>query len=256
MAGGHTLNIKQGPGPRNSRHPSRVRPGQRFFPLVGSRRLRFTVKRVDGEWVRVDREDGSKGRVSLDRLLATDSEGNGANYRFHGWRRLPRGYRTEFEVLRIAEEAARCAIALPEWDLDAEVELSLATLPEELRVPGARGTCRADLTAVSEAGLALHGFSASKARGLSRTAAGEHPEVLAAGQEYRRCGDGKKFRLIEVEPGARTVSAWSGRRRVRLDATRLGAVGPDGGGLHYVYLGGGVSATRRRRSDGARRKSR
>ena len=39
MAGGHTLNIKQGPGPRNRRHPSRIRAGQLFFPRSGDQRL-------------------------------------------------------------------------------------------------------------------------------------------------------------------------------------------------------------------------
>jgi hypothetical protein len=248
VAGGHTLNIKQGPGPRNARHPSRIRPGQRFFPLAGDKRRRFTVKRVDGEWALVDREDGRKGRISIDRLLASDAEGNGLDYRFHGWKRLPRGYRTEFHVLDISEAEGRCAIALPEWDPAAEVELSLASLPEAFRARGAVGSCRADLTAVSAAGLQLHDFSAAKAKGVSRIADGPHPGLLADGQEYRRRDDGKKFRVLEVDPGAATVRAWSGGRVVQLQAARLLARRADGEGVHYSYLGGGLSAARRRRA--------
>jgi transcription elongation factor len=247
VAGGHTLNIKQGPGPRNRRHPSRIRAGQLFFPRSGDQRLRFTVKAVDGEWARVEREDRSKGRVSVDRLLAADEEGNGIDYRFHGWRRLPSGYRTEFSVLRL-EGSGKCVIALPEWDPEVEVELAMSTLPEALRAPGARGSCRADLTSSSEAGLDLHAFSSASAKGLSRAAVGRHPDLLADGQEYRRQRDGKKFRLLEVDPEAATVAAWSERRRVRLDAARLLETGADGEGVHYTYIGGGRSATRRRRA--------
>jgi hypothetical protein len=248
VAGGHTLNIKQGPGPRNRRHPSRIRAGQLFFPRSGDQRLRFTVKAVDGEWARVEREDRSKRRVSVDRLLAADEDGNGVDYRFHGWRRLPRGYRTEFRVLRVFEGSEKCAIALPEWDPEAEIELALATLPETLRAPGAVGSCRADLTSSSEAGLALHAFNTARVKGLSRTVAGRHPDLLADGQEYRRHRDGKKFRLLEVDPEATTVPAWSGRRRVRLEAARLLETGPGGEGVHFTYIGGGRTATRRGRA--------
>lgn len=250
VAGGHTLNIKQGPGPRNRLHPSRIRPGQRFFPLLGSRRRRFTVSRIEGDWALTDREDGTKGRISIDRLLQTDAAGEGANYRFHGWKRLPRGYRIEFEVLRIDRAAGRCFVVLPEWDPGAEVELSPELLPEALRIRGARGSCRGDLTAVSAAALSLHGFSAAKPKGLSRVALPAHPADLAAGQEYRRLGDRKKFRLLEVKPAASTVSAWSGGRVVRLEAARLLALGPDGSGLHYFYLGGGLVEARRGRVKG------
>ena len=248
MAGGHTLNIKQGPGPRNGRHPSRIRAGQLFFPRSGSQRLRFVVKQLDGEWVCVLREDGSKGRVSLDRLSATDGQGNGANYRFHGWKRLPRGYRTELRILRVHEETGRCSVVLPEWDPSAAIDVPLATLPEVLRTAGGHGSCRADLTATSEAGLDMHGFSAAKVRGLSRTAVRSHPELVAEGQKYRRRSDGKKFRLLKVGPDAIAVSAWTGTRVVRLDPARLLATRLGGReGLHYTYLGGGLVPARRRR---------
>jgi len=248
VAGGHTLNIKQGSGPRNAAHPSRIRPGQRFFPLAGNSRRRFAVRQVHGEWALVDHEDGGKGRVSIDRLLASDDEGNGLYYRFHGWKRLPRGYRTEFEVVRICETTGRCAIALPEWDAVTRVETLLESLPDALRSLGARGSCRADLTAVSVGALQLHDFSAAQARGLSRVADGPHPKLLADGQEYRRRGDKKMFRLLEVDPAAASVAALSGGRVVRLRAARLLARRPDGEGLHFTYVGGGLSSTRKRRA--------
>jgi hypothetical protein len=211
------------------------------------------VGRVDGEWARTIREDGSKGRVSIDRLLASDSEGNGVSYRFHGWKRLPRGYRTDFEVRRILASGARCVIVIPEWDPATDVDISIALLPAQLRAPGARGSCRADLTAPSTAGLQLHTFRAAKARGLSRAADGPHPPNLAGGQEYRRREDGKKFRLLDGAMEGTTVPAWTGSRVVRLAAARLLARGPDRSGLYFVYLGGGRSVARRRRAESGTR---
>lgn len=249
MAGGHSLNIKQGPGPRNASHPTRIRPGQLFFSRKG-KRLRLTVKRVDGEWVRVSREDGSEGNVALDRLLACDEVGNGIHYRFHGWKRLPRGYRTEMLVVSVSEKAGGCILILPEWDPSVEVEEALSLLRAELRRPGATGSCRADLSSQSAAALEIHGCSTAKVRGLSRAARGPHPDVQAEGQEYRRRSDRRRFRLLEVDPDAKTAPAWNGKRIVRLDVARLLALRPDGHGRHFEYVGGGVSATRRRKSAG------
>jgi hypothetical protein len=247
VAGGHSLNIKQGPGPRSPSHPARIRAGQLFFPRRGAQRLRLTVKSVDGEWVRVAREDGSEGNVALDQLLARDEGGNGIHYRFHGWKHLPRGYRTEMIVTSIAEDGGKCILALPEWDPGAEIEELLSALPDELRRIGATGSCRADLTSQSVAGLGIHACSTTRVKGLSRAAGGPHPDVLAEGQEYRRRSDRRKFRLLDVDPDSSRVPAWSGARIVRLDASRVLAVRPDGRGKTYEYVGGGVSATRRRR---------
>jgi len=248
MAGGHSLNIKQGPGPRTPSHPARIRAGQLFFPRRGAQRLRLTIKSIDGEWVRVAREDGSEGNVALDQLLACDEAGNGAHYRFHGWKRLPRGYRTEMIVASVSVEDARCMLVLPEWDPNAEIEEPLSTLPADLRKAGATGSCRADLTSQSVAGLSIHSCSTAKVKGLSRKAGGQHPDILAEGQEYRRRSDRRKFRLLDVDPGSPTVPAWSGTRVVRLDTSRVLATRQDGMGMHYEYVGGGVAATRRRRS--------
>jgi hypothetical protein len=248
VAGGHSLNIEQGPGPRNPGHPARIRAGQQFFPRRGTRRRRLTVKRLEGEWARVLREDGSEANVALDQLLASDEAGNGVHYRFHGWKRLPRGYRTELLVLSVSEEAGRCSLLLPEWDPSTEIEEALSLLPGELRKADAKGSCRADLTAQSVAALDIHACSGSKVRGLSRTATGPHPELLAEGQEYRRRTDGKKFRLLSLEAGSPTILAWNGTRAVRLDADRLLALLPGGEGSNYIYLGGGITATRRRRA--------
>jgi|GEM_PF-2317436 len=248
MAGGHSLNIKQGPGPRTPSHPAHIRAGQLFFPRRGAQRLRLTIKSIDGEWVRVAREDGSEGNVALDQLLARDEAGNGVHYRFHGWKRLPRGYRTEMIVASVSEEDARCVLVLPEWDPSAEIEESLSALPADLRESGSAGSCRADLTSQSVAGLSIHACSTTKVRGLSRKAGGQHPDILAEGQEYRRRSDRMKFRLLDVDPDSPTVPAWNGTRVVRLSASRILVVRSDGTGMHYEYAGGGVAATRRRRS--------
>jgi hypothetical protein len=245
VAGGHSLNIKQGPGPRTPTHPDRIRAGQRFFPRRGAQRLRLTVKSVEREWVRVAREDGSEGNVALDQLLARDQAGNGVHYRFHGWRHLPRGYRTEMIVASVSEAEGRCVLVLPEWDPSAEIEELLSALPQELRRSGARGSCRADLTSQSVAGLGIHACGTAKVKGLSRSAGRAHPDLLAEGQEYRRHTDRKKFRLLEVDPDSPKVPAWSGSRVVRLDASRVLAVRPDGRGKTYEYVGGGVSTARR-----------
>ncbi len=248
MAGGHSLNIKQGPGPRTRSHPARIRAGQLFFPRRGAQRLRLAVKGIDGEWVRIIREDGSEGNVALDQLLARDEAGNGIHYRFHGWKRLPRGYRTEMIVASVSEENARCMLVLPEWDPSTKIEQLLTALPAELRRSGATGSCRADLTSQSEAALDIHSCSAAKVKGLSRMEGGPYPDILAEGQEYRRRSDRRKFRLLEVNPDSPTVPAWSGTRVVRLDTSRILVTRPDGMGMHYEYVGGGVAATRRRRS--------
>lgn len=249
MAGGHTLGIKQGAGPRNPRHPTRIRPGQMFFPLKGDRRLRAIVKHLDGEWVAVEREDGSAARLALDRLLATDAAGKGAHYRFHGWMHRPRGYRTEFRVIAVYAKRRLCVLALPEWDPTAQVEVPLGVLPEELRVEDAAGTCMADLSSPSAAALGIHACSQAKVREVSRGPRRSHPELLAEGQRYRRREDRAAFRLVGgVDADSARVAAWNGTRIVRLDRERLLAVGPDGHGLHYEYQGGGVVAMRRRLS--------
>ncbi len=246
MTGGHSLNLKQGPGPRNPRHPARIRPGQMFFPRKGRLRLRLTVKRLDGEWIRVMREDGGEASLALERLLACDEAGNGIHYRFHGWRPRPRGYRTELRVMSVEQGTERCLLTLPEWDPDTEVEEALSALPEELREPGARGSCMADLSSPSAAGLGIHRCRKSKVRDASREAARQHPELLAEGQRYSRRGDGAKFRLLDAEGS--NVAAWNGERVVRISSRRLLAAGPNGRGRHYEYLGGGVAATRRKRA--------
>lgn len=246
MAGGHTLNIKQGPGPRSHSHPSRIRPGQMFFPRHGKERRRVMVKRLDGEWVRVLREDGIEVSLALDRLFARAEDGSGLHYRFHGWKPRPRGYRTELEVVEASLESGSCSLRLPEWDPDAEISELLATLPENMRSPGVMGSCMANLASPSAAGLGIHSCRKSKVRDASRNASGPHPEVLAEGQSFRRRRDQSRFRLLEV--GDSKVLAWNGHRSVRLGAQRLLATRPDGEGLDYEYLSGGINATRRRRS--------
>jgi len=253
VAGGHTLNVKQGPGPRNPRHPARIRPGQMFFPRKGRQRLRVTVKRLDGEWVRVIREDGTELSLALDRLLACGEDGSGRHYRFHGWRVRPRGYRTELRVIDVSAESGRCVLRLSEWDPGTDVDEALTVLPEELRAPGAAGSCMANLASSSVAGLGIHSCRKSKVRDSSREASGPHPELLAEGQRFRRLGDGAKFRLLDTE--GPKVSAWNGRRVVRILKERLLAVGPDGQGRHYEYIGGGVAATRHKRATRLRERS-
>jgi hypothetical protein len=216
-----------------------------FFPRKGRLRLRLTVKRLDGEWIRVIREDGTEASLALDQLLACDEEGSGRHYRFHGWRFRPRGYRTDLLVVRISPELGRCVLKLPEWDPDTEVEEAAVVLPGELRVAGIAGSCMANLASPSVAGLGIHSCRRSKVRDASRVASGPHPELLAEGQRYRRRSDGAIFRLLGSE--GPSVPAWSGRRVVRLTKSRLLEVRADGHGRQYEYLDGGVAAARRKR---------
>jgi hypothetical protein len=217
-----------------------------FFPLKGDRSLRATVKRLDGEWIRVVREDGSEASLALDQLLARDENGNGRHYRFHGWRSRPRGYRTELLVIGVAADSGRCVLSLPEWDPNTEVEEVLTVLPEEMRTEGVTGSCMANLASSSAAGLGIHSCRGSRVRDASRVAGGVHPELLAEGQRYRRRSDGATFRLLEDQ--GPNFSAWSGRRTVRLAKGRLLEVRADGQGRHYEYLDGGVTAVRRKRA--------
>jgi hypothetical protein len=218
-----------------------------FFPLQGKRRLRATVKRVEGERVRVVREDGTEVTLALDRLLASDGEGNGRYYRFHGWKPRPRGSRTELRVISVSPDSRRCVLLLPEWDPAAEIEETSETLPEKLRVAGAVGSCMANLASPTASGLAIHSCRGSKLRVGSRPEIGSHPDVVAEGQRYRRRGGGPELRVLEVTPPR--ARAWNGRRKVWLSEDRLLAVRPDGSGRHYEYLGGGVWEARRKRHE-------
>lgn len=222
-----------------------------FFPRRGRRRMRLTVKRIDGEWVRGIREDGSEVNLALDRLLARDPAGGGIHYRFLGWRLRPRGYRTELLVLSVSPAAERCSIQLPEWDPETAIEFPVASLPEELRRADATGSCMANLASPSVGGLDIHSCRRGKVRDASREVRGPHPEALAEGQMYRRRRDGVKLRLLEAD-GPR-VSAWNGCRVVRISAVKLLETRADGGGRNYEYLGGGIAGYRKRPAISGRR---
>lgn len=151
-------------GARYKAHPRSIKPGQLFWPLEGRRRRLFEVKEVHGPWVRIKREDGTSGRVTLARLLALGpTDRDGQHYRFHGWRSRRRGYRTALEVLRVDAGANRCVVRLPEWDPDGTVEQPLSALPGPLKYEGALGSCMADLAADTAARLNLHACRASPA---------------------------------------------------------------------------------------------
>lgn len=247
VAGGHSLNLHQGPGPRDSRHPQRIRDGQVFAPLHGRHHLRAVIRRIEGEWAQVVFEDGSERRLALDRLLAVDHAGRGVHYRFCGWRPRRRGYRAELRVLRVLPKASRCIVSLPEWDPEAEVDQPLAALPEQLRNPGAIGSCLANLASASVAGLNVHSIRAARFHDKSRERLGAHPSVLATGQRYRRRSDGAAFRLLEeTSAGAK---AWNGNRVVVLRRDRLLATRHDGAGRYFEYIGGGIRKGRRRRAE-------
>jgi hypothetical protein len=244
MAGGHSLHVRQGPGPRWKHHPKRIRAGQIFFPRSGARRVGLTVKRVEGEAVRAVREDQTQRLYALDRLLAVDGDGAGVYYRFHGWKPRPRGYHTELRVVRACGESDACWFVLPEWDPTAEIAERLTSLPTELRVPGAVGSCMANLASDTVSGLSIHGFRLSKPRGVSRPEKGTHPHVVAIGQRFRRREDGQEFLIVDDDEGH--LRAWNGKRQVRMSSERLLAVDDAGRGCYYEYRGGGIRATRRR----------
>jgi hypothetical protein len=214
-----------------------------FFPRQGPRRRRLTVKRLEGERVRAVLEDLTERTYALDRLLATDDQGNGLYYRFHGWKPQPRGYHTELRVARISPSSGRCAFVLPEWDPTTEIDEAVDALPEALRAPDAVGSCMANLASATVAGLSIHGYRLTRPRGISREVRTAHPVVLAERQRYRRRHDGLDFVLVNVE-GPR-VRAWNGERIVRVASERLLAVDEDGIGRFYEYRGGGVWAARR-----------
>lgn len=215
-----------------------------FFPRQGKRRLKLTVKRVGGEWVRGMREDGSEVNLALDRLLARDQEAEGIYYRFLGWRLRPRGYRTELRVLSVLPAAGHCRVCLPEWDAATEIEIPLASLPGELRRVDALGSCMANLASPSAAGLEIRACRGVKIRDASREARERHPEILTEGQVYRRRRDGARLRLLEVD--GPKVSVWNGSRVVRINAVKLLETRTDGEGRSYEYLGGGLVGYRRR----------
>ena len=151
-------------GARYKAHPRSIKPGQLFWPLEGRRRRLFEVRDVRGPWVRIKREDGTAGRVTLVRLLSLGPGGrDGRYYRFHGWRSRRRGYRTALEVLGVQPGSDRCVIRLPEWDPDGQVEQPLSVLPAELRHDGALGSCMADLAAETAARLNIHACRTSPA---------------------------------------------------------------------------------------------
>lgn len=225
-------------------HPARIRPGQRFFPRQGHRRLPATVRRVDGESIMVRVDDGSEKPLALDRLLAIREDGRGRFYQLLGWRPKSAGYRTELEVLDISVERERCILRLPEWDPSVDLEQPLSILPDYLRNAGASGSCLANLASTSVAGLAIHDCGRTKVRGASREAVGSHPTVVAKGQRYRptrKCAT----TLELLDAGQPRARAWNGRRVVLVSTSRLLDTKADGTGRFYEYLGGGVWATRR-----------
>lgn len=217
-----------------------------FLPLQGRCRLLSTIKRVEGEWVRVAREDGTNGRLALDRLLATDEAGEGRYFRFHGWRPLRRGYRTPLVVTAVDRREKRCLVRLPEWDSEVDIAQPLAVLPENLEGVGAAGSCMADLSSPSAAGLNIHSCRRVRAPQGSRAALPPHPDRLAKGQRFRRRADNACFQLLD--DAVPRVRAWNGARVVRLSRDRLLATATDGTGAIYEYLGGGVREARRARN--------
>lgn len=231
---------RAGLGARHGEHPRQIRAGQVFTPLKKGPKLRLTVQLVVNEWARVRREDGSQGRVSIDRLLALNDQGGGAYYRFHGWKPLARGYRVDFEVLVVDE--ATCIMRIPEWDPDEPISQPLGILTPGLRHVGASGSCMANMGAQSAAALNIHSCKKESAPKGSRAALPPYPGVLARGQKFRRRRDGQVFHLLD--PDQPRVKAWSGRRVVRLDRAHLLEFRDDGTGRWYDYLGGGTAAAR------------
>lgn len=211
-----------------------------FTPLKKGPKLRLTVQLVEKEWARVRREDGSQGRVSVDRLLAQNDRGHGAYYRFHGWKPLARGYRVDFEVLTV--DKATCIMRIPEWDPDEGIPQPLGILPTDLRHAGASGSCMANMGSQSAAALNIHSCKNQSAPKGSRAALPRYPDVLAAGQRFRRRRDGQVFHLLD--PDQPRVKAWSGRRVVHLDRAHLLELRDGGTGRWYDYLGGGTAAAR------------
>jgi hypothetical protein len=104
----------------------------------------------------------------------------------------------------------------------------------------------ANLASVSAAGLNIHSCKSAPLRDGSRKALMPYPDLLANGQRFRRRADGVTFQLLEGS--GRRLRAWNGIRVVRLAPDRLLETQPDGGGLFYEYVGGGITKARLRRN--------
>lgn len=147
-------------------HPLAVRPGQRYWPRAGRRKLPFVVRRVSGEQVvgqRLD-NDGRVVHLTAARLLATRDDGQGRHYAFSG--HIPRRYATHAVVVALEDE--RATLVVPEWHPARPVVLPARQLPAGAVRVGAWFAAQADLSASSAPRLALAGFVAVEDPGPRR----------------------------------------------------------------------------------------
>jgi len=132
-------------------HPLEVRPGQRFWPRSGQRKVEFVVRSLKGGQA-VVRQDGSTATAtaSLARLLAArDDDDQGRWYQFQGF--VPRRYATLAMVYALDDRAV--TLCVPEWHPRRPVHLFRSLLPAGAAAPGAWLALTCDLSAPSAARL-------------------------------------------------------------------------------------------------------
>jgi hypothetical protein len=134
-------------------HPLAVRPGQRYWPRRGGRKVPLLVRRVAGEHAHGVRLDDSAApvRIPLTRLLSARADGQGRSYQFQGF--ASRRYTTQAYVCWREED--RVVLCLPEWHPLRPVSIFASLVPADARREGAWLSLRCDLAAPNASRLQL-----------------------------------------------------------------------------------------------------
>lgn len=139
-------------------HPLAARPGQRYWPRAGARRVAFDLRRVTGAQAHGERESGGVPvAVKLPRLLAVrDADGQGRWYQFLGYK--PRRYKAVAQV--VARDERLAVLCVPDWHPRRGVPLFTTLLPAGAQEPGDWLALTCDLSAPSGARLQPSGLVA------------------------------------------------------------------------------------------------
>jgi hypothetical protein len=132
-------------------HPLSARAGQHYWPRSGRRRVLLVVRRVERDRVilRSSGESAGSTSVTLRRLLAQRTDGQGRHYQFQGY--SSRRYDTKAYVCSIVDGYA--VLCVPEWHPRRPVRFPMRLLPDSGRNAGAWLVLRCDLSASTAARL-------------------------------------------------------------------------------------------------------